>query len=123
MRNDSHVLLKPAPSLPLYWVSPLLAVRGLRCWLCGVSAAGCAGSPLLARALSSSGEQAHSRVAVLRLLITVAFLVAEYRFSGARASVPVGPGPQGTGSGAVAHGLSCSAACGIFPDQRSNSCL
>ena len=32
MRNDSHVLLKPAPSLPLYWVSPLLAVRGLRCW-------------------------------------------------------------------------------------------
>ena len=27
------------------------------------------------------------------------------------------------GSIAVAHGLSCSAACGIFPDQGSNSCL
>ena len=24
------------------------------------------------------------------------------------------------GSGAVAHGLSCSMACGIFPDQGSN---
>ena len=26
-------------------------------------------------------------------------------------------------SGAVAHGLRCSAACGTFPDQRSNPCL
>ena len=27
------------------------------------------------------------------------------------------------GSVAVVHGLSCSAACGIFPDQGSNLCL
>ena len=27
-----------------------------------------------------------------------------------------------TGSAVVAHGLSCSTACGIFPDQRSNLC-
>ena len=27
---------------------------------------------------------------------------------------------QSTGLGVVAHGLSCSAACGIFPDQGSN---
>ena len=27
-----------------------------------------------------------------------------------------------TGSVVVAHGLSCSAACGIFPDQGSNPC-
>ena len=27
------------------------------------------------------------------------------------------------GSVVVAHGLSCSAACGIFPDQGSNPCL
>ena len=27
-----------------------------------------------------------------------------------------------TGSVIVAHGLSCSAACGIFPDQGSNPC-
>ena len=31
-------------------------------------------------------------------------------------------GLQSTGSVAVAHGLSCSAACGIFPDQGSNPC-
>ena len=30
------------------------------------------------------------------------------------------PGPQSTGSVVVAHGLSCSAARGIFPDQGSN---
>ena len=75
--------------------------------------------------------------APLGLLIVVAFLVAENRLSGAWTSVLVGPGPRGTGSGAVAqglscsaargvfadHGLSCSAARGVFPDQRSNSCL
>ena len=30
---------------------------------------------------------------------------------------------QRTGPGAVAHGLSCSAACGILPNQRSDLCL
>ena len=31
-------------------------------------------------------------------------------------------GSRRTGSAIVAHGLSCSAACGIFPDQGSNLC-
>ena len=31
-------------------------------------------------------------------------------------------GSSRAGSGAVAHRLSCSAACGIFPDQGSNPC-
>ena len=31
-------------------------------------------------------------------------------------------GVQSTGSTVVAHGLSCSSACGIFPDQGSNPC-
>ena len=31
--------------------------------------------------------------------------------------------PLSIGSIFVAHGLSCSAACGIFPDQGSNPCL
>ena len=31
-------------------------------------------------------------------------------------------GPRRTGSVAVAHGPSCSAACGILPDQGSNPC-
>ena len=31
-------------------------------------------------------------------------------------------GSRRTGSVVVAHGLSCSAACGIFPDRGSNLC-
>ena len=31
-------------------------------------------------------------------------------------------GSRRAGSGIVAHGLSCSAACGIFPGQGSNPC-
>ena len=31
-------------------------------------------------------------------------------------------GSRRTGSVVVAHGLSCSVACGIFPDQGSNPC-
>ena len=33
-----------------------------------------------------------------------------------------GTGSRRTGSAIVAHGPSCSAACGIFPDQGSNPC-
>ena len=32
-------------------------------------------------------------------------------------------GSRRAGSVVVAHGLSCSVACGIFPDQGSNPCL
>ena len=39
------------------------------------------------------------------------------------ASVVAVPRFKNTGSVVVAHGLSCSSACGIFPDQRSNPCL
>ena len=46
----------------------------------------------------------------LRLLIVVASLAAEHGLLGARASV------------VVAHGLRCSAACGIFLDQGLNLC-
>ena len=41
---------------------------------------------------------------------------------GTQASVVVACGLQSTGSVVVAHGLSRSAACGIFPDQDSNPC-
>ena len=40
-----------------------------------------------------------------------------------KSSVAAAPGFQGTGSGVVAHGLSCSPACRIFLGQRSNLCL
>ena len=38
-------------------------------------------------------------------------------------SVVAAPGLQSTDSIAVVHGLSCSTACGIFPDQGLNPCL
>ena len=44
------------------------------------------------------------------------------RALGVRPSVVVARGLQSAGSVVVAHGLSCSAACGIFPDQGSNPC-
>ena len=47
---------------------------------------------------------------------------AGFSSCGTRASVVVARGLQSTGSVVVAHGLSCSAACGIFPDQGSNPC-
>ena len=40
-----------------------------------------------------------------------------------RASLVEAPGLWNRGSADVAHGLSCSAACGIFLDQGSNSCF
>ena len=71
-----------------------MAVLGLRC---------------RAWAFSSCGERGLLFVAVRRLLIVVASLAAEH-------------GLKSAGSVVVAHGLSCSAACGIFPDQGSNPC-
>ena len=38
-------------------------------------------------------------------------------------SVVAVPGLESTGSIVVVHWLSCSAACGFFPDQGSNPCL
>ena len=38
-------------------------------------------------------------------------------------SAVAAPRVQSTGSTVVAHGLSCSVVCGVFPDQRSNPCL
>ena len=59
---------------------------------------------------------------VRRLLIVVASLVAEHGLLGARASVVVARGVQSAGSVVVAHGLSCSVACGVFLDQGLNLC-
>ena len=39
------------------------------------------------------------------------------------ASAVVAPELQRAGSVVVARGLTCSVACGIFPDQGSNPCL
>ena len=66
--------------------------------------------------------QGVSLVMAHRLLIVVSSLVVEPRLYGGWASVVVVPGLSSTGSVAVVHRLSCSAACGIFPDQGLNLC-
>ena len=65
-----------------------------------------------------------SLVAVCGLLMAVTSLVAEHRLRAHRlqqlwhvSSIVVAPGLQSADSIAVAHGLSCPVACGIFPDQ------
>ena len=62
-----------------------------------------------ARAFSSCGERGHSSSQCAGLSLSRPLLL---RSTGSRR----------TGSAVVAHGLSCSAACGIFPDQSSNPC-
>lgn len=64
---------------------------------------------------------AYSLVAMCGLAHCVASLVAEYEHLGMWASVVLRP--ESAGSTVAAHGLSCSIASGIFPDQGSNSCL
>ena len=74
-------------------------------------------------------SRGYSLVAVCGLLIMVASLVERgiqvhgLRSLQHRGSVVSAPRLQRTGSVAVAHGLSCSLACGIFLDQGSNLCL
>ena len=63
-----------------------------------------------ARAFSSCGKQGPLFNAVRGPLTIEAFLVAEHRLQTRRLS------------NCVAHGPSCSAACGIFPDQGLNPC-
>ena len=62
-----------------------------------------------ARAFSSCGKWGPLFIAVRGPLTIAASLVVEHRLQMRRLS-------------SVAHGPSCSAACGIFPDQGSNPC-
>ena len=61
-------------------------------------------------AFSSCSEWGLLFVVVLGLLTTVTPLISAHRLWSA-------------GSVVMAHELSCSEACGIFPDQGSNSCV
>ena len=62
------------------------------------------------RGFSSCGERGLLFIAVHGLLMAVASLVAEFRFWSGKPSV------------VVVHRHSCSAACGIYLDQGSNTC-
>ena len=70
------------------------------------------------QAFSSCGELGLLFVMMLSFLIVVASLIAEHRFWVCGLQYL-----QHTGSAVVAHGLSWSVACGIFPDQGLNPCL
>ena len=73
-------------------------------------------------AFSSCGERGLLFVAVRRLLIAVASLCCGAQVLEARTSAVADLRLQSAGSVVVAHRPSCSAACGIFPDQESNLC-
>ena len=70
------------------------------------------------RAFSSCVKQGLLFIEVHGLVVAVASLVVEQGLL-----LLWGRGSRREGSVVVAHGLSCSAACGIFPDQGSNPCL
>ena len=87
----------------------LLAVLGL-CCCTGVSLVG--------------SSKCYSLVAVCGLHVAVPSLSVEHGLWGKQASVVAAHGlsivASGTSSIVVVHGLRCSVACGIFPDQGSN---
>ena len=104
----------------IYLIYYFMAVLGLR---------------FCARAFFSCGKWGPLFIAVRRPLTIVASLVAEHRLAsgghsssrcaGLSLSWPLllrSTGSRRAGSVVVAHGPSCSAACGIFPDQGSNPC-
>ena len=79
---------------------------------------------------SSCGESGLLFIVVLRLLIAVSSLVEEHGFWGIQASVVVARGLSSCSSWALecrlsscGHGLRCSMASGIFPNQGLNPCL
>ena len=60
-----------------------------------------------------------------RFLVAASGVHSSSRCAGLSLSRPLflrGTSSRRAGSVVVAHGLSCSAACGIFPDQGSNPC-
>ena len=82
----------------------------------------CAVSSLLCGLFSSCSEQRLPLVALCMLLVAVASLAAEHCLQSAESSVVAAPRALRTGSVVVGYGLTCSLACGIFPDQGSNLC-
>ena len=80
--------------------------------------------------LIKKGKLGYSLVAVCRLLIMVTSLVADHGLQGTwlrqlqySDSLVVVPRLSSIGSIVAAHGLNCSAACGILLAQELNLCL
>ena len=91
---------------------------------------GCTASLLLLGFFLVAAGRAYSLAAVCRLLIAVASLITEQGLYGTWASAVVAYGLSHCRSRTlehrfnnVVHGLGCSVACVIFPNQGSNHCL
>ena len=89
-------------------------------WLCGVLAAAQAFLGLLPSHGAQAPDAAASPAAERALQGTQAAGLLQHVGSEVTAAVP---GLWSTSSTAVAHGLSCSETCGVFPDQGSDPCL
>ena len=80
----------------------------------------------LVQAFSSCGECGHLFIAVCGLLTAVASLVqntgCRLQWLQQAGSVAAACRFYSVGSGAVAHRLSCSTACGVLPNQVLNPC-
>ena len=107
----------------------IIAVQAQNSFYCFFFGGAVLGLCCCAQAFTSCGERGLLFVGVRGLLIVVASLVVEHGVQALTlqqlwhsGSVVVARGLQSTGSVVVAHSLSCSAACGIFPDQGSNPC-
>ena len=76
---------------------------------------------MLLRLFLAADSKGYFLVMVHGLLIS-GFSCCRARALGTQASVAAAPRLYSTGSVVAAHRLSCSAACGISPDQGSNLC-
>ena len=111
----------PPPTLAPDDYQPILCVCESGFYILFIFIFGCAWVLVAAPGLSLmmvSGE--YSLVAVHRLLTALASLIAKHGLKGMWASGVAAPGLPSTGSTGVAYRLSCSMACGIFPDPGLN---
>ena len=92
--SPNHWTIREFPAMTLYAYLFLVAL-GFHC---------CVRFSIIA------ASEGYSLVAVCRLLLAAGSPVVEHRLEGSWASV------------ILAHGVSCSQACGIFLDQGLNSC-
>ena len=92
-------------------------------WLCCIFVAACGLSLVAVSGGYSSSRCVGFSLWWLLLLQSTGSRHAGFNSCGRWASAVVARRLWSTGSVVVAHGLSCSAACGIFPDQGSNPCL
>ena len=125
-----HIIFIPHDRLKSIQLFLFFVGVGLFCFKFIYFIFGCVGSSLLRTGfLQLRRVGGLLLVEVCRLLIAVASLVAEHGLQARGlqqswhvSSVVVAHGLQSAGSVVVAHRLSCSMACGIFPDQGLNPC-